>query len=105
MIGAAPIPAFHEITEQPGIGATTEQLRMLATRYRLARDHAGGGTVVEVACGTGIGLGLLAGAATTVIGGDIDERNLERARATYRDRPGIVIQAMNADRLPFASGS
>ncbi len=91
--------AFSEITETPGIGATLEQLAMLATRYNLAARHAGAGPVLEVACGTGIGLGMLADAAGAVIGCDIDHDNVQVARATWGGDPRIHIEQGDAASL------
>lgn len=97
--------AFSQITETPGIGATREQLAMLATRYALAARHAGGGPVLEVACGTGIGLGLLADAGGRVVGCDIDPDNLRIASATWASDDRIRLEAGDATRLAYADGA
>lgn len=93
-------PAFHEITETPGIGATREQLSMLATRYRLAVEHARGPTL-EVACGTGIGLGVLAEVGGAAVGVDIDSRNVAIARETWSGDGRVRIEMGPAERLDF----
>lgn len=94
---------FSELTEVPGAGATAEQLEMLRTRYRLAADHAAGKDVLEAACGSGIGLGLLARAARRVVGGDYTMPLLRRAAAHYGNR--IPLIRFDAQRLPFRGGS
>ena len=95
---------YHNITEAPGMKATREQLERLYHRYRFALEFACGKDVLEVACGSGIGLGFLAGSAKTVVGGDIDVKNLSVARQIYKDTP-IAIQGMNAHNLPFKQES
>jgi SAM-dependent methyltransferase len=80
-------------------------MSILYTRYDLARRYAEGRDVLEVACGAGVGLGLIAGTAKSVTGGDIDSKNCETAGSTYRGRQGITIQELDAQALPFAIGS
>jgi len=96
---------FWTITEAPNTGASAEQMSILYTRYNLARRYAAGQNVLEVACGAGVGLGLIAGTAKSVTGGDIDSRNCATARGTYRGRQGITIQELDAKALPFGTGS
>jgi GT2 family glycosyltransferase/SAM-dependent methyltransferase len=52
-------------------------------RYLAARRLAHGKRVLDIACGEGYGSDLLAEAATTVIGVDIDEASITHARQTY----------------------
>jgi len=96
---------FWTITEAPDTGASAEQMSILYTRYNLARRYAAGRNVLEAACGAGVGLGLIAGAAKSVTGGDIDSRNCETARGTYQGRLGITVQELDARALPFETGS
>lgn len=96
---------FSQITETPGIGATREQLAMLATRYGLAARHAGTGPVLEVACGTGIGLGLLADAAGSAVGSDIDPDNVRIAMGTWSDDKRIQVVAGDAAQLTHPDGT
>ena len=98
-------PSYWTITEAPCTGASTEQMSILYTRYDLARRYAAGRHVLEVACGAGVGLGLIAGTAKSVAGGDIDSRNCETAQSTYQGRQGITIQELDAQALPFKTGS
>jgi len=46
---------------------------MLVARYALARDRGAGKDILEVACGSGIGLGFLARQAKWVVGGDFTD--------------------------------
>jgi SAM-dependent methyltransferase len=96
--------SFHALTESPGLPASREQLARLFHRYRFARDFAEGGDILEMACGAGIGLGYLARAARSVIGGDIDPANVACASSTYADTP-VAVRFMDAlaTGLPDAS--
>lgn len=102
---AETIPDFSTITETPNVRITAEQLRVMYTRYDLASKYALGKDVLEVACGAGMGLGLLSRVARRTIGGDIDERNCAVARQTYRDRNDLEIKQLDAQTLPFPDAS
>ncbi|GEM_PF-417791 len=100
---AASSAAFETVTEMPGAGATSEQIAMLHTRYRLAGELAAEKEVLEVACGPGIGLGHLATRARRVVGGDCDAKLVEVARHRHRGR--IEVRHLHAEVLPFADSS
>lgn len=91
---------YYEITEQPGQKATKEQLERLYQRYHFASLFISGGSVLEVACGSGLGLGYLANYAERVVGGDIDKRNIEMAKRHYQNRENIAVLEMDAHHLP-----
>ena len=92
---------YSRITEGPGLKATREQIARLYHRYHFARKYVVGKDVLEVACGSGIGLGYLAQAAKRVVGGDIDEKNVRLARRFYGSRENIFVELMDAHDLPF----
>lgn len=96
---------FTVITESPYTRATRDQLEILYTRYMLARQYSEGKDVLEVGCGAGTGIGLIAEVASRVVGGDIDEQNLATARETYGGRPIIKLLHMDAHKLPFPDQS
>jgi SAM-dependent methyltransferase len=96
-------PRFEDLTETTGIPVTAEGASMMYTRYEYATRFANGQSVLELGCGAGQGLGLLARSAATVVGGDFSEALLRDARAHYRDRFPLV--RLSADHLPFAQGS
>ena len=98
---AALAPDFSSVTEQPHQSATRTQMSMLRTRYGWAAERASGKDVLEVACGAGVGLGLLASAARSVEAGDIAQRNCRIAQETYRGQSNIRVQRMDALDLPF----
>ena len=99
------IPDFSTVTEVPMDGATAEQFQIMYTRYDLAARHASDKDVLEVACGTGVGLGLLARVARRTVAGDIDERNLAVARETYSLSSNVELKQFDAQEMPFSSAS
>lgn len=92
---------YYEITERPGEMATREQLERLYQRYRFASKYANGGDLLEVGCGSGMGLGYLAGFASSVTGGDIDSRNIEAASNYYGNRREVKVLQLDAHKMPF----
>ena len=60
---------YSSITESPGLKASKEQLARIWHRYRMAADYVQGKDVLEVGCGSGIGLGFLATYANCIVGG------------------------------------
>ena len=98
-------PDYSIVTEFPGQPASAEQLARLYHRYRFARAYARNRAVLEMACGTGIGLGYLAEVAGSTVGIDIDRTNLAVAHAHYRDHPGVDVREMDVHRLDFADGA
>jgi lipopolysaccharide/colanic/teichoic acid biosynthesis glycosyltransferase/ubiquinone/menaquinone biosynthesis C-methylase UbiE len=94
---------YETVTELPGVGATNEQLAMLYTRYGWAGQFALGKDVLEIACGSGIGLGHLAHHARRVVGGEYDPKLAEIARQQYCGQ--IQVEVMNAESLPFPDQS
>ncbi|MDD5491943.1 MAG: class I SAM-dependent methyltransferase [bacterium] len=96
---------YSSVTEVAGYNATTEQVQRMYTRYRFAAGFCREKRVLEVACGSGQGLGYLAKSATTVTGVDIDEKLLALAREYYRDRKNIELRQADAQNLPFGENS
>lgn len=94
---------FVEVTELAGDDVSAEQVERVCTRYAWALNYSQGRDVLEVACGTGPGLGMLQSEARSLVAGDISDEILARARAHYRER--VDIRRMDAMELPFADGS
>jgi len=92
---------FSTVTEVTGYRLSREQIQRMYTRYRFASEFCEGKEVLEVACGSGQGLGYLAKKAKKVIGGDIDENNLKFAREYYKDKENIELKILDAHKLPF----
>ncbi len=100
------ITDYTQITESPGLKASKEQIERLYQRYHFAREFAKDKNVLEVACGSGIGLGYLAETACKVVGGDIEEKNLAHARDYYQNGQGkICVDLIDAHNLPFQDKS
>lgn len=76
---------YSSIAESPNLKATQEQVERLCQRYCFARQYAKDKDVLEVACGSGIGLGYLAQAAHKIVGADIEEKNVNLARNFYKE--------------------
>lgn len=66
------------VTEIAGDEVTQEQVDRLYNRYYWAGQYCSGKDVVEVACGSGQGLGYLAGIARSLEAGDYSEKILLR---------------------------
>lgn len=74
-------------------------------RYYFGALYSQGKDVLEVACGGGQGLGLLAQFAKYVVGGDIEEKNLIYARQTYAKNSKVKIVKLNAHQMDFPDAS
>ncbi|MGD9584332.1 MAG: class I SAM-dependent methyltransferase [Lysobacterales bacterium] len=74
-------------------------------RYAFARSLVKGRQVADVACGEGYGAALLAGAADSVVGVDIDPASVAHARQRYSDIANLRFECADATRLPFADAS
>lgn len=94
---------FVEVTELAGDEVSAEQVQRVCTRYAWALDYCRGRDVLEVACGTGPGLGLLQAQARSLVAGDISDQILARARSHYGQR--VDLRRMDAMDLPFADAS
>ncbi len=94
---------YSGVTETPGTLVSRHAASMALSRYELVRRVAAGRRVIEIACGSGQGLGYVAAEAARVVGGDITASLLRRARQHYRPRVPLV--QLDGHALPFASGS
>jgi len=94
---------YTTVTEIPGSKVTYEQLARTYARYRFASKFCKGKDVLEVACGSGLGLGYLAKTAKKVVGGDYTEGLLRVAQEHYSGNIGLL--CLNAHELPFEHGS
>ncbi len=94
---------YLSVTELAGDEVSREQIERICRRYYWAADRCGGKDVLEVACGTGQGLGLLKATARSVAAGDISEPMVRKAQAHYGQR--VDIKVMDAEKLPIPSRS
>lgn len=97
--------AYTQVTESPGQKATKEQLSMMITRYDLARIHSNNLDIIEIACGSGFGLGYLAKHAASVVGGDIDYELISIAKESNKNFKNVSIHQLDALSLPFDDDS
>lgn len=96
-------PEYSEVTELAGSGISEEQLERMIHRYGWAAGFCHGKDVVEVACGSGQGLGLLGKVSRSLEAGDYSLPILEVARAHYGSR--FPLAQLDAQALPYADAS
>jgi len=72
-------------------------------RYKFASDLAKGKTVLDIGCGTGIGLDLLAESADVVVGTDYSEETVEYARENNY-KANLTFKVMDCRDLKFNDG-
>jgi ubiquinone/menaquinone biosynthesis C-methylase UbiE len=94
---------YLDVTELAGDPVSLEQIERVCRRYAWALTFAHGRDVLEVACGTGPGLGLLQSKSRSLMAGDISEEILSCARRHYGSR--INLQKIDAMNLPLADNS
>lgn len=94
---------YAYVSEMPGNQVTAEALRMIACRYAWAVESARGREVLEVACGPGLGLGMLGSAAARLVAGDYDAEVLRVAVANHGAE--VPLLRLDAQALPFKSAS
>ena len=89
---------YSAVTETWGLPASPEQLAAQYFRYRMAAELAPGGTVLEIGCGSGMGLPYLQAHATMAVGGDYTMDLLREARRHLPDAPLV---RLDAQHVPF----
>lgn len=94
---------FLDVTERGGEPVSRAQVDRFFQRYLWAGEFAAGKDVLEMACGTGPGLGQLRSRARSLVAGDLDADVLALARAHYGDR--IDLRCFDATATPFADAS
>ncbi len=94
---------YISVTEIAGDEVTQEQVDRLCNRYYWAGQYCNGKDVVEVACGTGQGVGYLSGIAGSLETGDYSEKILSIARQHYGKR--IALRQFDAQDMPFEDKS
>lgn len=98
--------SYLNVTEVPGHQATNAQFSIMRTRYNLAKSNSTKESdVLEIACGSGIGLGYLSENAKKVVGGDIDTDLLSYAKETYKGSNQVSALELDAQNLPFEDSS
>jgi ubiquinone/menaquinone biosynthesis C-methylase UbiE len=98
---------FASVTEIAGQRISVEQLDRTCHRYHWALPFCDNKDALEVACGAGQGLLLLASKARSVSAGDISPEVLANAKSTVagQSKHEIELQILDAEKLPFADNS
>lgn len=94
---------YSKITEITHDLVSKEQVQRSCDRYYWAKGFCEGKTVLEVACGTGQGLGYLSKVAKRFVAGDFTWDILKVAKTYYG--PRIDLFQFDAQFLPFADHS
>lgn len=94
---------FITVTEIAGDSVTREQVKRLCNRYYWAGQFCTGYDIVEVACGTGQGLGYLDSLGQSFEAGDYDHNILSIAQRYYGER--IRLTQFDAQDMPFENNS
>ena len=94
---------YTTVTEIAGDEVSHEQVQRLCNRYYWAAEFCAGKKVVEAACGSGQGVGLLSGVCEHFEAGDFSEPVLAVARRHYGDR--AVLNQFDAQQMPFEDAS
>jgi SAM-dependent methyltransferase len=94
---------YSEVTEVAGDSVSREQVQRMYTRYQFARQYCAEKDVLELACGSGQGLGYLGKTARRVVGGDYSLPLLQLAQGHYKGR--IPLIRLDAQVLPFKAHS
>lgn len=97
------MPDYVSVTEIAGDEVSREQVQRICNRYYWAGQYCKGMDVLEVACGTGQGLGYLAKLARSLTAGDYSEEILEIARRHYQTR--LDLKQFDAQDMPFEDNS
>ncbi len=94
---------YAAVTELSGDEVSQEQVERMCHRYYWAGRYCRGKDVLEVACGSGQGLGYLGGIAKSLKAGDYSEDILERARSHYGAR--VELRQFDAQDMPYPDDS
>ena len=94
---------FLDVTELAGEPISREQLQRLHHRYAWAARLCAGKDAVELACGSGAGLGMLQRVARSFEAADYSAAMLERVRRHYGLR--IHLRQFDAQSMPYEDQS
>lgn len=103
MTTTTPTRDYTSVTEISGEAVRRDAVEKMRARYAFAAERAAGKDVLEVACGSGQGLGLLARTARRVVGGDYTFNLVRDAARHYGRRVGLL--SLDAQKLPFGDAS
>jgi len=94
---------YSTVTELSGSYVSQEQIDRIYNRYYWAGEYCHNKDVLELACGTGQGLGYLLKIAKTLHAGDYSEKILKIAQKHYRNR--VALREFDAQNMPYKDNS
>ena len=94
---------YLEVSEITGNMVAKEQLIRMEHRYLWAKSYAQNKDVVELACGTGQGLGMLKRVSKSLVAGDYSERMIHILRSHYGST--INVDSFDACKMPYENQS
>lgn len=94
---------YYDVTEMAGTKVSKEQVERMCTRYYWAKKYCTNKDVLEVACGSGQGLGYLQKFSKSIEGGDYSHEILKTPIRYYGNR--ISIKQFDAHKLPYDDNS
>lgn len=94
---------FTDVTESAAEPVSRQQRQRMVQRYIWARSYCEGRDVLEIACGAGCGLGIIAAVCRSLNAGDIEPDNLATAKRVYGD--WIAFRHLDAHDLPYPDRS
>lgn len=94
---------YSSVTELSGSYVSQEQIDRICNRYYWAGEYCHNKDVLEVACGTGQGLGYLSKIAKSLNAGDYSEKILKIAQEHYGN--GIALRQFDAQNMPYEDNS
>ena len=94
---------YSTVTELAGDEISQEQFQRLCHRYYWGGAYCAGKDVIEVACGTGPGLGYLAKRTRSLRAGDYTLGILAIAQGHYGNR--VDLRQFDAEAMPFGDHS
>lgn len=94
---------YLNVTELAGDEVTSDQVSRFYQRYGWASTFCEAKDVLEIACGTGPGLGFLASKSKSLVAGDYSNDVLSVAKNHYGER--IKILNFDAQSTPFGDSS
>ncbi len=96
---------YSIITELPNTKIPIEQLERFYQRYKFAQKFSHNKRILEIGCGGGQGLDLLAQDAISVKGIDIERSNLDVAQSEYKNHRKVSVEYNDANQLHLLKNS
>lgn len=94
---------LHNQTEVPGNHFNRETLEIIRFRYDFAAAYTFGKKVLEVGCGTGLGLDYLGKNTSSIIGGEFSNENLNICRKIHGNLFNVI--KMDAHNILFENST